>query len=116
MAENQQLSLLKKQIQKLESVQTIPQLVRCFLQNQKPPCLYFKWLSDLSAFKLTDSRPLAHAPIIRLWESDPSFKIEQLNDPFSIPSLARIVQSISGGQKMFHYLASFKEQPFGLFF
>lgn len=110
----QDLSELQKKIHELAEQKSIHSLIQSFLKNQKPPFLYFTFLPEPCAFKLSYSKPFIEPAVVRLYESEPGFKMDHLKEPMKIKALARIVEKV--GKNMFSYLVFFKNQPFGLFF
>ena len=109
----QNLTELKQKTIKLSKKNSLSSLIDGFLSDFKAPYFYFKYIPELCALKLMQSKPCRPQTLIRLYESEPDFKIEDLRSPLKIPSIARIAD-LAGG-KMFPFVFSFKNRPFGFF-
>lgn len=107
---------LKNFIPALFQQKTAESSIQYFLKAFPPPYLYFEWLAQKCAFKLLYSNPSFSSDFIRVYESDPSFDINQLDRPESISALTQIVEKAAKGQKMQAQLISVKKRPFGVFF
>ena len=111
------LSSLNHMLEKLNTKPSMSSAIEYFLETQKKPYLYFKWIENQCALKLIHSQP-AVAPVkIRLYESDSSFNIQKLAKPQTLPRLREMIQQVSPTEEMFPYFLSDKNRKtFGLFF
>ena len=105
-----------KEIKVLFQQKSIESAARYFLQSLKGSYFYLKWIESEYALKLVQSSPPCKTKIIRLYESNPQFKLEQLNKPQQITNLNRWIQNLSGNKTMHGRLISVKEKPFAVLF
>lgn len=116
MSEQEEFQKVRLSIQELFSEKTIEASIQHFLNQQKKPYLYFKWLPHLYAYKLVKSKPFVEKEVVRLFESDPEFKLQHLEHPAQIKSLQKVVQKVAGDREMFTYTTKNDNQPSSLFF